>query len=279
LISTEFDREGHRGCRGLMPENTWPAMKKALDLGVTTLELDVVVSRDKKVVVSHEPWFNSEITTKPDGSFVLPEEEMTLNIYLMDYAEVVQFDVGMKPHPRFHYQEKLKVFKPTLDNLIGEVEEDVSQTGRSLPFYNIEIKSDPRGDGIYHPGPEEFAELVMHVIKKRRIENRVMIQSFDFRPLRYLHHIYPNIKIGMLVENNRSLRENLENLKFIPYTYNPDFKLLNAEDINFCHQNNMKVIPWTVNSVEEMEKLITMGVDGIITDYPNLFKQVFASGK
>src|SRR6188474_3759231 len=103
-----FDIQGHRGCRGLMPENTIPAMIKALDLGVTTLEMDVVISKDNKVVVSHEPWFESEITTKPDGSFIKPGEAMQYNIFQMSYDEVLKYDVGMKTHPRFPQQQKMK---------------------------------------------------------------------------------------------------------------------------------------------------------------------------
>src|SRR6187399_1408267 len=88
----DFDKEGHRGCRGLMPENTIPAMLKAIDLGVTTLETDACITRDGKVVLSHEPFFNHEISTKPDGSAVTAQEEHSLNIYEMDYAQVKQFD-------------------------------------------------------------------------------------------------------------------------------------------------------------------------------------------
>jgi glycerophosphoryl diester phosphodiesterase len=108
-----FDLQGHRGCRGLMPENTIPAMLKAIDLGVTTLEMDVVITKDNKVVVSHEPWMEKEITTKPDGSFInTTVESMEFNIYKMNYDEVVKYDVGMKPHPRFPNQQKMKVVKP-----------------------------------------------------------------------------------------------------------------------------------------------------------------------
>src|SRR6185295_4681417 len=93
MTEPAFDVEGHRGTRGLMPENTIPAMLKAIDLGVTTLEMDAVITKDNKVVVSHEPWFESGITTKPDGSFVNPGEAMQLNIYQMSYDEVLKYDV------------------------------------------------------------------------------------------------------------------------------------------------------------------------------------------
>ncbi len=101
-----FDKQGHRGCRGLMPENTIPAMLKAIDLGVTTLEMDVVITKDKKVILSHEPFFGNEITTRPDGSYIKFTEEQHYNIYQMNYDEVIKYDVGMKPHPRFPQQQK-----------------------------------------------------------------------------------------------------------------------------------------------------------------------------
>src|SRR6478735_8048590 len=136
-----FDKEGHRGCRGLMPENTIPAMLKALDLGVNTLEMDVVITADNQVLLSHDPYFNHELTTKPGGSFVIPEEEKELNIFKMTYAETQRYNVGLKPHPRFPTQQKIAVTKPLLAHLIDSVE----QYGilKKLPpvWYNIETKS------------------------------------------------------------------------------------------------------------------------------------------
>ena len=108
-MQTTFDKQGHRGCRGLMPENTIPAMLHALELNVTTLELDVVITKDKQVVLSHEPFFNHEITTKPDGALVAEAEEKSLNIYQMTFEEVKRFDVGTRPHPRFPLQKKLSL--------------------------------------------------------------------------------------------------------------------------------------------------------------------------
>ncbi|HYJ37651.1 MAG TPA: glycerophosphodiester phosphodiesterase family protein, partial [Chitinophagaceae bacterium] len=135
MDSPEFDVEGHRGSRGLMPENTIPAMYKAIDLGVTTLEMDAVITKDKKVVVSHEPFFNHEITTKPDGSEVKKEEERSLNIYQMDYDQVKQFDVGMKKHPRFLRQQKIEVSKPLLADLIDSVELYCKQKELRVPEF------------------------------------------------------------------------------------------------------------------------------------------------
>src|SRR5215218_6256489 len=107
-----FDKQGHRGCRGLMPENTIPAMIKALELGVTTLEMDAVITKDKQVILSHEPFFNHEIATQPDGKPIMAAEERNFNIYRMTYFETQQFDVGMKPHPRFLQQQRIPAKKP-----------------------------------------------------------------------------------------------------------------------------------------------------------------------
>jgi glycerophosphoryl diester phosphodiesterase len=268
-----FDKQGHRGCRGLMPENTWPAMRKALDLGVTTLEMDVVITKDKKVVLSHDPWFSKDITTKPDGSFIGEREERKLNINWMTYEEVKTFDVGMKPHPRFPRQEKIKAVKPLLSEVIDNVKQYMITSRRPFPYYNIETKSNPEFDGVFHPKPEEFVDLLMAVVKEKGIEDNVIIQSFDFRTLQYLHQKYPSIKTAMLIEDTdkRSLNEQVKALGFTPDIYSPAYQLVNEKLIANCHKQDIKIIPWTVNTKEEIEQLRKIGVDGIITDYPDLF--------
>jgi glycerophosphoryl diester phosphodiesterase len=262
--------EGHRGCRGLMPENTIPAMLKAVDLHVTTLEMDAVITKDKQVVVSHEPFFNHEITTKPDGTYVTEQQEKSLNIYRMTYEEVKRYDVGLKPHPRFPHQEKLKAVKPLLNELIDSVE-DYCKMHRLPPvFYKIEIKSQPATDNIYHPEPKKFVDLLMKVILSRKIENRVIIQSFDIRTLQYVHEKYPAFRTALLIEDfdKRGLQVQLNELGFIPTIYSPDYSLVNEQLIKDCHSQNIKVIPWTVDDKETIQRLKQMGVDGIITDYP-----------
>ncbi|HET9431869.1 MAG TPA: glycerophosphodiester phosphodiesterase [Chitinophagaceae bacterium] len=273
-MSSPFDTQGHRGSRGLMPENTFPAMKTALDLGVVTLEMDVVITKDKKVVLSHEPWMGHEITTKPDGSYVNREEERSLNIYQMTYEEVQQFDVGMKPHPRFPQQRKLKLVKPLLAGLLDSIQQYMDTVARPAPYFNIETKCMPAGDGLYHPKPAEFVELLMAVVKEKGIEDRVIIQSFDFRTLRYLNQKYPGIKTAMLIEDfdRRGLEAQLADLGFTPTIYSPAYQLVNAELARKCHALGIKIIPWTVNDKSKIEELKSMGVDGLISDYPNLFK-------
>jgi glycerophosphoryl diester phosphodiesterase len=268
-----FDKQGHRGCRGLMPENTFPAMKAALDLGVTTLEMDIVFTKDKQAVLSHEPFFNHEITTKPDGSFVTEAEERSLNIYRMNYDEVKNYDVGIKPHPRFPHQQKLKTYKPLLSDLLDSLQQYMMTSKRALPYFNIETKTDPATDNIYHPAPEEFVEELMKVIYSKKIEERVIIQSFDFRTLRYLHKKYPLIKTAALIEDfdERGIKDQLKSLGFTPTIYSPEYKLVTDDLITKCHEQNIKMIPWTVNDKLTIDRLKAMGVDGIITDYPDLF--------
>lgn len=268
-----FDKQGHRGCRGLMPENTIPAMIKALDLGVTTLEMDIAITKDNSPILSHDQWFAQDITTKPDGSYMGEREERKFVIYWMTYEEVKRFDVGLKPHPRFPQQQKLKVVKPLLSDVIDTAEKHSLTTGRPLPYYNIETKTNPEFDGVFHPKPEEFVDLLIAVVKQKRIQERTIIQSFDFRTLQYLHKKYPAIKTAMLIENfdKRSLEEQLTALEFVPTIYSPAYTLVNDKLVNDCHRQNIKIIPWTVNDKNEIERLKALGVDGIITDYPNLF--------
>ena len=269
-----FDVEGHRGSRGLMPENTIPAMYKAIDLGVTTLEMDAVITKDNQVILSHEPFFNHEISTKPDGSEVKIEEERSLNIYQMDYDQVKKFDVGKKIHPRFQRQQKMEVSKPRLADVIDSVELYCQKKQIKVPDYNIETKLLPLSDGTYHPLPQEFVELIMAVARSKKIEKRMVIQSFDFRTLQYLNKNYPSIRTAMLIEDfdKRSLEQQLKDLGFTPTIYSPAYSLVNKELIESCHQLKMRVIPWTVNDKAAIERLKEMGVDGIITDYPDLLK-------
>jgi glycerophosphoryl diester phosphodiesterase len=257
-----------------MPENTIPAMLKALDLGVTTLEMDVVITKDNKVLVSHEPWFESEITTKPDGSFIKPGEAMQYNIFQMNYDEIVKYDVGLKPHTRFPKQEKIKAIKPLLADLFDSVAENMKVRRRPFPYFNIETKCLPAGDGRFHPKPAEFVELLMAVIKEKQLEERVIIQSFDFRTLKYLHEKYPSIKTAMLIEDSdvNDFEGQIESLGYTPQIYSPNHNLVDEELVKQCHDKGMKIIPWTVNDAKRFKKLKKLGIDGIITDYPDKIK-------
>lgn len=272
----DFDLEGHRGCRGLMPENTIPAMLKAIDLGVTTLELDAVITADRKVLVSHEPFFNHEISTGPDGQAVTAAVEHTLNIFRMSYAETQRYDVGLRLHPRFPQQEKIKAVKPALEELIDDVEAYLRLSGKPKVWYNIETKCLPATDGVYHPAPDEFVELLSGIIQKKKIAGRTIIQSFDFRTLKLVHDKHPGIRTAALIEegDHRNFEEQLAVLGFIPDILSPHYALVTPELVQACHAKQIKLVPWTVNDVATMQKLKDMGVDGLISDYPDRFSQL-----
>jgi len=269
-----FDKQGHRGSRGLMPENTIPAMQKAIDLTVTTLEMDASITKDKKVIVSHDPYFNADITTTPDGKFLTKEEASKLLLYGMTYDEIKKYDVGLKPHPGFPRQQKIAVHKPLLSDLIKASEAYAKEKGKGPMWYNIETKSKEGGDGIKHPAPEEFVDLLVAVIQGEGIAPRTVIQSFDFRTLKVVHKKYPSIKTSMLIEGDdkRSLDEQLNALGFVPFVYSPHYSLVTAQLVKACHDKGLKIVPWTVNKKDDIEKLKTLGVDGVISDYPDLFE-------
>lgn len=274
-LSGDFNKEGHRGCRGLMPENTIPAFLTAVDLAVTTLELDVVISKDSQVVVSHDPYFNPAFSTKPGGGFLTAEEGASLILFQMPYEEIKKYDVGMKRNPAFPQQKILPAVKPLLSEVFDSVTYHMRTMRRPPVLYNIEIKSNPKKDGIYQPDPATFVELVMNVIKERSMERYVTIQSFDIRPLQYLNAHYPDIKLALLIEKNdpRSLNQQLKDLGFNPQIYSPEHTLVDPALIKACHDKGMEIIPWTVNEKAVIERLKAEGVDGIITDYPNLFNE------
>jgi glycerophosphoryl diester phosphodiesterase len=269
-----FDWQGHRGARGLMPENTIPAFIRALQYPVQTLELDVAVSKDSQIIVSHEPFMSAEICSKPDGSPVMPEEAEKLLIYNMTYNEIKQYDCGKRPHPRFPDQQKMAVSKPSLMDMVSNVELYCQNNRRVKPHYNIEIKSKPSWDGTHTPRPEVFANMLWRELNLLQITDRVTIQSFDVRPLQVLHRLDPNISLAFLVENIDGLDKNLAKLGFKPTIYSPYYMLLNETTIAELKQKGIKIIPWTVNDAYAMKRFIELQVDGIITDFPNLIEEV-----
>lgn len=272
----KFDLQGHRGARGLKPENTIPAFLTALDYGVTTVELDVVITKDRQVLVSHEPFMSPAICLDATGSSF--EDEKRYNIYSMTAAETRQFDCGSKGNDRFPEQQREAVQKPLLADVIVAVENYIKNKTQYEVDYNIEIKSEESGDNKTHPPVAEFSELVYAVIDQYLPWNRIVIQSFDFRVLKYWHEKHPTVRLAALIENTRSIDTNLANLGFVPSIYSPYYKLLSKEKIDYLHtlfsnggtrKNRLRVIPWTVNEAADMEQLKSWGVDGLITDYPN----------
>lgn len=269
LYTPKFDLQGHRGARGLMPENTIPAFILALDSGATTIELDLAVTKDKQLVVSHEPWMSASICLQSDSSVIREKDERNHNIYQLTYDHVKEYDCGSKANERFPQQQKMKIAKPLLVDVIVAVEDHIKNFTQYEVDYNIEIKSTPEGDNKFHPTPEVFSDLVFEVIDQYLPLERVVIQSFDFRVLQYWHKKYPQVRLAALVENTRSIDANLGELGFKPAIYSPYFELLNKEKVRYLHQQRIRVIPWTVNEVKDMKQMLNIGVDGFITDYPD----------
>lgn len=261
--------QGHRGARGLMPENTIAGFIKALDYHVSTLELDVVISGDSQVVVSHEPWMSAEICSLPEGGEISNDRSRLLNLYEMSYAQITQYDCGKREHPRFLEQEKRPAVKPLLSEVFQAVDAEIAERQGLYVGYNIELKSDPRGDSLYHPNPATFTRLVYETINKHMNWKRVSIQSFDVRILQEWHRQYPQVPLVYLVEGEGNIAAHMEKLGFTPRIYSPDYTQLTAQQVLQLQEQGMKVVPWTVNEVEDMQRLAAWGVDAIITDYPD----------
>lgn len=256
-----FDWQGHRGARGEAPENSTAGMIRALQEGVKTLEMDVVVSKDSVVLLSHEPFFNTAICDAKDSS--------ENNLFQLNYAEIAKIDCGSKAYDRFPAQEHFFAAKPRLIEVISEAEEAAILMNRPEPYYNIEIKSRPEWDGLFHPSLEVYCDLVLETAAKANLGERLIIQSFDVRALQYIHKTYPQVRLAYLTEDAQSTAaEQLKVLGFVPEIYSCDYTLLSERAVKDLQASGMKVIPWTVNEIQEAEQLRAWGVDGLITDYP-----------
>lgn len=276
-VDTAFPEiQGHRGCRGLYPENSIEGFLAAIDLGVDVLELDVVVSKDSMVLVSHEPWLNPEICNGVDGNPLgnLPYCMIKYNLFAMDYSEIERFPCGMSEYDGFPLQKKIKTHKPLLSDVLLRVEQHCKANDKPMPKFNIELKYVDSSNGIFHPNAESFAELVLDVTKE--FDHLCTYQSFSTSQLEALHALHPG-ELVYLIENDELLNENLAKISFIPAVYSPNHEVLNPNYIFEVQSASMKCIPWTVNNQQRMMELIEWGVDGIITDYPDSLLQLKAN--
>ena len=264
--------QGHRGARGLFPENSLLGFEKALEIPeVSTLELDLCVTADDQLIVSHEPWLNEQICTINDSL----SGGIAYNLYKMTYDSIQQFDCGSKEHPDFPEQQFAFANKPLLKELFAMIDDK----GLRWPNFNIEIKSRRKGDYIYHPGPKKFADLVVVALNELNeaypeadLLNNVSIQSFDLRVLREVRKTALPVRLGLITDKTADPAKEMDALGFPVDIYSPSYELVTPELISWCHFRQIAVIPWTINDVSEMQKLVDMGVDGIISDYPNKFK-------
>lgn len=258
-----------------MPENTIPAFKKAWQLGVDTLELDMVVTRDGKLVVSHEAWFVPAFSLDKAGKPIAADKQRENNIYKMTYAEVKQFDVGSIGNPGFPQQEKMKVAKPLLKDVFKQLAKFARDNKLPTPRYNIEMKTEIGGDGIYNPAPDAFAKIVLDELRRSKVEQNVIVQSFDVRMLQAIRKLTKTIPLALLVSNKDGVEKNIQSLGFDPEIYSPNYLLVDAEMVALCRARGIKILPWTVNEIADLEKMKTFDLDGLITDYPDRAIKVF----
>ncbi len=268
----EFSAEAHRGGRGLMPENTIIAMLDALKYEqVTTLEMDTHITKDNQVVVTHDDYLSPGFMLMPDGQEIPKADEKKYAVFQMDYALLKTFDIGTKVNAGFKKQQKIKTYIPLLAELIDQVQAEIKSKNRKQVFYNIETKCSEKGDGVTNPSPAVFVKLLMDVIEQKQITPFVVIQSFDKRTIQLIHQQYPQVKTSFLVSNKKTYAENIADLGFKPFILSPEWKMVDAKLMQQAHADGVKVIPWTVNTAEDIRQLKALGVDGLISDYPNLF--------
>ena len=300
--ATRFDVQGHRGARGLAPENTLPAFERALALGVTTLELDVGVTRDGVVVVGHDASLNPDIARGPDGKWL---ERKGPAIHELTFAELSRYDVGrLRPESNYakRYPEQVAV-DGTRHPRLAEVYELARRKGDGRVRFNIETKISPLAPGETLP-PEAFARKVIEEIRRAGMASRSTVQSFDWRTLQVVQKEAPEIGTVYLTAQQRFLDNvctgpaagvpttspadcgpspwtagfQLKDHGSVPQmvraaggrTWSPDYRDVDAAKLKQAHDLGLRVVVWTVNDPAQIARLIELGVDGIISDRPDL---------
>lgn len=257
---------GHRGARGLASENTIASFEKAIELEVDSIELDVVISKDHQVVVSHEAWMNPLTCLSKEGKRISEDQARLLNLYQMDYDEIKQYDCGSLRHPLFDEQETEESSKPLLRDALFMME-FISKNHQQEISYTIELKSASITDGLFHPSPSTFVDLVMESIAEFP-SKRINLRSFDVRILKVIKDKYPAYST-CLISADGKINKEINSLGFIPEIYSPNYRLLTKSLIKKCRRKKIQIIPWTVNEFEDLRNLLLMNVDGVITDFPN----------
>ena len=241
-IAQTIDIGGNRGFRGMYPENSIQAFTRAVKIGVNTIEMDVVISKDNQVVVSHDLTIDESVCSKPEGAAMTDADKDKYKIYTMNYDEIKKFDCGLRGNNRFPDQIKQAAYKPLLSEVIDAVEKYIKDNSLPPVNYNIQIVSSKKGDEVMHPEPPQFSKLVYDVVKGKGILARTLFSSFDMRILQELHKADGSAMTALLVTKTM---------------------------ITKCHALGIKVITWTPNEITKMTALKNLGVDGLITDYPD----------
>lgn len=294
-----FDLQGHRGARGLLPENTLAAFAKALEIGVTTLETDLAVTKDGVLVLSHDPVFNPDVARGADGAWLTPPIPA---ISGMTLAELKLYDVGrIKPGSKYaqQYPDQQPVDGarvPTLTELF-----DLAKSSGKTPRFNIETKLSPEKPDEA-PDPETFARIVVEAVRTAGLAGRTTIQSFDWRTLVATHRLAPEIETVCLTaastlkdkktaDGGRQPSPWLAGLDLVDHAnsvprlvkaagcgvWSPRFTELTAELVVEAHALGLKVVPWTINLPADMARMVDMKVDGLITDYPDRARHALAA--
>lgn len=293
-----FDLQGHRGARGLAPENTLEAFALALSIGVTTLELDLAMTKDNVLVVSHDRRLNPDHTRGSDGKFLDKEGPPIRSLTL---AELKQYDVGQLK-PGTAYAASFPEQKPADGARIPaltELFDLVKRAGAEHVRFNIETKITPTS-GNETPEPEMFADALAEVVRKSELTARVTIQSFDWRTLKAMQRIAPEIErvcltaealtFDTIKRGEAGPSPWLAGLDIDDFAgsvprlvqaagcavWSPLHRNAKEDDVAAAKALGLKVIPWTVNERADMERLIALRVDGIITDYPDRLRAVMA---
>ena len=271
--SYRVDVQAHRGGMGLYPEESIAAMKNAVDLGVNTLEMDLCITQDKEVILSHDKFFHYRYATRPDGTPVMKEDPLVF-LWNLPYEEILKWDVGSKPNPDWPEKHCQPAVKQRAAEVIDAVEAYVKEKGLPPMHYNIEIKSDPDYDGGVEgrdwPEYHEFTDLCMQMLDARGLGDRLVIQCFDERALNYINEKYPGHILSYLVEGwETDYDEYMSKLDFKPEWLSPPHENVDAALVERAHADGMKVVTWTVDDPDEMRRLMDLRVEGIISNYPD----------
>lgn len=261
--------QGHRGCRGLLPENTVAGFVLAVREGADVLEMDLCISGDGQVIVSHEPWMSHEICSTPDGEPITEADERNHNLHAMSAERIAQYDCGARPHPRFPDQRQIPLHKPTLANVVDVINTVPPLLEGNTIRYNMEIKFKDEWVPGFCPDAATFVSTVLKEVNRLGIADRTCIQSFSSTIMEEVHTQAPGITTAWLTEVEGPVEDQLARLTFRPDIYSPYWKLLGAEDVHALQKQGIRVIPWTVNETEDLYAVMQLGVDGIITDFPD----------
>lgn len=264
------DVQAHRGGAGLMPENTIEAMKHALDMGVNTLELDLQVSKDGLVVVSHDPYFHPRYSIRPDGSYIQSSDPKEY-IYKMNYEDVTKYDVGSRESEVWPGKACFPAVKPLAGDLIDFVEAYTKEKGYSPVRYNIEIKSKiGKGEGVSWPVYNEFVDKCVQLLLSKHLDDRLVVQCFDVRALNFMHEKYPELILSYLIDSKaKDFDTYMSKLNFTPQWLSPHYSLVDEALVAKCREKGIKLVPWTVDKPEDIARMIELGVEAIISNYPD----------